>query len=101
MYYCFNNVWRVNIISCVIRSPADHRVYMAEWENGPLNPRTKKKKKQRVNLEPPRPMAARLKSHQHCKSPCPPLLGVFIDRLQFVDDPNSLRLRGAMQDLIE
>ena len=47
------------IISCVIRSPAD---YMAEWENAPLDP--KKKKKQRVNLEPPRPMAARLKKKQ-------------------------------------
>ena len=33
---------------------------MAEWENVPLDP--KKKKKQRVNLEPPRPMAARLKN---------------------------------------
>ena len=33
---------------------------MAEWENVPLDPRTEKKKKQRVNLEPPRPMAARL-----------------------------------------
>ena len=45
----------------MIRSPAD---YMAEWENVPLDPTTKKKKKkkQRVNLEPPRPMAARLKS---------------------------------------
>ena len=32
---------------------------MAEWENAPLDP--KKKKKQRVNLEPRRPMAARLK----------------------------------------
>ena len=39
----------------MIRSPAD---YMAEWENAPLDP--KKKKKQRVNLEPRRPMAARL-----------------------------------------
>ena len=35
---------------------------MAEWENVPLDP--KKKKKQRVNLEPPRPMAARLKKKQ-------------------------------------
>ena len=35
---------------------------MAEWENAPLDP--KKKKKQRVNLEPPRPMAARLKKKQ-------------------------------------
>ena len=32
---------------------------MAEWENAPLDP--KKKKQQRVNLEPRRPMAARLK----------------------------------------
>ena len=40
----------------MIRSPAD---YMAEWENVPLDPKTKKKKR-RVNLEPPRPMAARL-----------------------------------------
>ena len=31
---------------------------MAEWENVPLDP--KKKKKQRVNLEPRRPMAAQL-----------------------------------------
>ena len=36
------------------------RDYMAEWENVPLDPRTTTKKKQRVNLEPPRPMAARL-----------------------------------------
>ena len=43
----------------MIRSPAD---YMAEWENAPLDP--KKKKKQRVNLEPRRPMAARLKKKQ-------------------------------------
>ena len=57
VYYYFNNVWRINIISCVIRTPAD---YMAEWENVPLDPKTTKKKKQRVNLEPPRPMAARL-----------------------------------------
>ena len=35
---------------------------MAEWENVPLDP--KKKKKQRVNLEPRRPMAARLKKKQ-------------------------------------
>ena len=35
---------------------------MAEWENAPLDP--KKKKKQRVNLEPRRPMAARLKKKQ-------------------------------------
>ena len=34
---------------------------MAEWENVPLDP-PQKKKKQRVNLEPPRPMAARLMS---------------------------------------
>ena len=41
---------------------------MAEWENGPLDPRTKKKKKQqRVKLEPPRPMAARLKKKQLVK----------------------------------
>ena len=35
---------------------------MAEWENGPLDLRTKEKekKKQRVNLESPRPMTARL-----------------------------------------
>ena len=59
VYYCFNNFWRRKIISCVIRSPAD---YMAEWENAPLDP--KKKKKQRVNLEPRRPMAARLKKKQ-------------------------------------
>ena len=59
VYYCFNNFWRRKIISCVIRSPAD---YMAEWENVPLDP--KKKKKQRVNLEPRRPMAARLKKKQ-------------------------------------
>ena len=32
---------------------------MAEWENVPLDPKTTKKK-QLVNLEPPRPMAARL-----------------------------------------
>ena len=37
---------------------------MAEWENVPLDPTTKKKKKQRVNLEPRRPMAARLKKKQ-------------------------------------
>ena len=41
----------------MIRSPAD---YMAGWENVPLDPKTTKKKKQLVNLEPPRPMAARL-----------------------------------------
>ena len=29
-------------LRCVIRSPAD---YMVEWENVPLDPRTKKKKK--------------------------------------------------------
>ena len=59
VYYCLNNFWRRNIISCVIRSPAD---YMAEWENVPLDPKTtKRKKKQRANLELPRPMAARLK----------------------------------------
>ena len=47
-------------MSGVIRSPAG---YMAEYV--PLDPRTKKKKKkQRVNLEPPRPMAARLKKTQ-------------------------------------
>ena len=42
---------------------------MAEWENVPLDPTTKKKKKkkQRVNLEPPRPMAARLKTTTTCK----------------------------------
>ena len=67
----------------MIRSPAD---YMAEWENVPLDPTTdkkkkkkttckprtasaygravKKKKKQRENLEPPRPMATRLKKKQ-------------------------------------
>ena len=45
-------------ISCVIRSPAD---YMAEWENVPLDPKTTKKKKRQVNIEPPRPMAAWLK----------------------------------------
>ena len=35
---------------------------MAEWENVPLDPTTKRKKQQqqRVNLEPRRPMAARL-----------------------------------------
>ena len=37
---------------------------MAEWENVPLDPTTKKKKKQRVNLEPRRPMAARLKKQK-------------------------------------
>ena len=53
----------------MIQSPADH---MAEWENVPRNPKTiwpsgrmglstqELKKKQLVNLEPPRPMAARL-----------------------------------------
>ena len=63
VYYCFNNFWPRKIISCVIRSPAD---YMAECENVPLDPTTKKKKnkKQRVDLEPPRPMAARLKSEK-------------------------------------
>ena len=35
---------------------------MAEWENVPLDP--PKKKKQRVNLEPPRPMATRLIIHK-------------------------------------
>ena len=55
----------------MIQSPAD---YMAEWENVPSNLKTvwpsgrmglstqelKKKTKQLVNLEPPRPMAAQL-----------------------------------------
>ena len=58
---------------------------MAERKNVPLDPRTKKKKtagkprtasaygravkkkKQRVNLEPPRPMAARLNNQLHCR----------------------------------
>ena len=58
VYYCFNNFWRINIISCVIQSPAD---YMAEWKNKPLDPKTTgKKKKQLVNHEPHRLMAARL-----------------------------------------
>ena len=34
---------------------------LAEWKFGSCNVGDKKKKKQRVNLEPPRPMAARLK----------------------------------------
>ena len=34
---------------------------LAEWKFGSGNVGDKKKKKQRVNLEPPRPMAARLK----------------------------------------
>ena len=63
VYYCFYNFWRINIISCVILSPAD---YMAEWKNGPLDPKTtkkKQKKKQLVNHELPRPMAVRLKNN--------------------------------------
>ena len=56
VYHCFNNFWRINITCCVIRSPAD---YMAEWESRPLDPKTKKKK-QRVDYEPHRPIAARL-----------------------------------------
>ena len=58
VYYCLNNFWRRNIISCVIRSPAD---YMADWENVPLDPPPPPPpQKKRVNLEPPQPMAARL-----------------------------------------
>ena len=62
----------------MIRSPAD---YMAEWENGPPDPRTKKKKKkackprtasaygravkkQKVDCEPHRPTTARLINHE-------------------------------------
>ena len=33
---------------------------LAEWKNESANVHDEKKKKQRVNLEPPRPMAARL-----------------------------------------
>ena len=64
---------------------------MAEWENVPLDPEKKKKqrvnleprrpmaarlkKKQRVNLEPPRPMAARLKKKTTCKPRTAPAYG--------------------------
>ena len=43
----------------MIPSPAD---YMAEWKNEPLDPKTKKNKKQKqlVNHERPRPMVAQL-----------------------------------------
>ena len=37
---------------------------LAEWKFGSGNVGDKKKKKQRVNLEPPRPMAARLKTKE-------------------------------------
>ena len=47
MYFCLNNFWRRNIISCVIWSPAD---YMAEWENVPLDPRNKKKQEGLLKL---------------------------------------------------
>ena len=42
---------------------------MAEWENVPLDPGTKKKKKKKqlVNLKPPRPMATRLKKKNNKK----------------------------------
>ena len=49
VYYCFNNFWQRNIISCVIRSLAD---YMAEWENVPLDPETKKKTSGRLRTAP-------------------------------------------------
>ena len=49
VYYCFNNFWQRNIISCVIRSLAD---YMAEWENVPLDPETITAEWENVPLDP-------------------------------------------------
>ena len=52
---------------------------MAEWENVPLDP--EKKKKQRVNLEPRRPMAARLKKKKTtCKPRTAPAYGRAINK---------------------
>ena len=70
----------------MIRSPAD---YMAEWENVPLDP--KKKKKQRVNLEPRRPMAARLTKGKECTRS---FQQTFVGKEDYVTSPKSVCVGG-------
>ena len=38
----FQQLWQINIISCVIQSPADY-IYMAEWKFGSGDSKTKNK----------------------------------------------------------
>ena len=69
---------------------------MAEWENVPLDPK-KKKKQQRVNLEPPRPMAARLKKTTTCKPRTAPAYGRAVNYRAFLHKAQS-RAMGNTAD---
>ena len=64
---------------------------MAEWENAPLDP--KKKKKQRVNLEPPRPMAARLKKKQRVNLEPPRPMAARLTRRSFRSYNRAIKIQ--------